>query len=110
LVVVVKSNRACHYRDAYYLPPIGSVYRLEMVRKDRACMTGPGVVTGDIGFVEAHRGRKGEVALWLSHKNPKVRAFAVQFSAQLDLWIASEQRSADGRSQLRKLRYNSDGT
>jgi len=73
------------------------------------CLETTGLVSGQFGFVEAFRAKKADIAVWLDDKRPKVKAFAARFVARLDTRIASEQRSAEERLELRKREYDTDG-
>lgn len=72
------------------------------------CLENTGVVAGPFGFVEAFRAKKAEIAGWLGDEDAKVKAFAAQFMARMDQRIASEQRSAEERTELRKRDYDTD--
>jgi ppGpp synthetase/RelA/SpoT-type nucleotidyltranferase len=64
-----------------------------------------GVVSGEFGFVDAYRKKKELLAAWLDDERPKVRQFAAVHIQKLDQRIASEQRSAEQRNELRKRDY-----
>lgn len=70
------------------------------------CLETTGLVSGQFGFVEAFRAKKADITAWLNAEHPKVRAFAARFIARLDTRIASEQRSAEERLELRKREYD----
>ena len=65
-------------------------------------------MSGQFGFVEAFRAKKVDIVAWLDDEHPNVRAFAARFIARLDTRIASEQRSAEERLELRKREYDTD--
>jgi len=65
-----------------------------------------GVVHGEFGLAEAFRTKKEEVASWLTDDRPRVVAFAQRFMCNLDLRIASEQRSAEQRRALRQREFD----
>jgi ppGpp synthetase/RelA/SpoT-type nucleotidyltranferase len=67
-----------------------------------------GGVWGEFGFVEAFRKKKEEIAPWLTDERPRVKAFAEGYLRGLDQRIASEQRSAEEASELRKRAFESD--
>ena len=64
-----------------------------------------GVVSGELGFVEAYQAKKVEVAPWLEDPRPKIRAFAEQYRRMLDNRIASEQQQAEERRAMRRLDF-----
>jgi ppGpp synthetase/RelA/SpoT-type nucleotidyltranferase len=72
------------------------------------CLETTGLVSGQFGFVEAFRAKKVDITAWLDDEHPKVKAFAARFIARLDTRIASEQRSAEERLELRKREYDTD--
>jgi len=80
----------------------------QRLKKVEICLESTGVVAGQFGFVEAYRAKKAEIAAWLDDESAKVKAFATRFMARLDLRIASEQRSAEERLELRKRDYDMD--
>jgi ppGpp synthetase/RelA/SpoT-type nucleotidyltranferase len=67
-----------------------------------------GGVWGELGFVEAFRQKKTEMASWLDDQRPRVREFAAEYIGRLDQRIASEQRSAEQNSELRKRSFDAD--
>ena len=67
-----------------------------------------GGVWGEFGFVEAFRQKKAEMATWLEDPRPRVKSFAADSIGRLDQRIASEQRSAEQESELRKRRFEAD--
>lgn len=67
-----------------------------------------GVVAGEFGFVEAYRRKKAEMDPWLSDPRPRVKGFAEKYVRELDLRIASEQRSAEQSKELRKRAFEID--
>jgi hypothetical protein len=78
------------------------------LRKVEFCLENTGVVAGPFGGVDAYRAKKAEIASWRDDGSLKVKAFAAQFMAKLDLRIASEQRAAEERLELRKREYDTD--
>lgn len=80
----------------------------QRLRKVEFCLENTGVVAGPFGAVEAYRAKKAEIALWQDDDNPRVKAFAAQFMTKLNLRIASEQRAAEERLELRKREYDTD--
>jgi hypothetical protein len=80
----------------------------QRLTKVEFCLENTSVVAGPFGFVEAFRAKKAEIAGWLGDEDAKVKAFAAQFMARMDDRIASEQRSAEERAELRKREYNTD--
>lgn len=65
-----------------------------------------GVVSGEFGFAEAWRTRKDSLTEWLGDERPAVKAFAEKHIANLDRMIASEQRRAETRQEMRKRSYD----
>jgi ppGpp synthetase/RelA/SpoT-type nucleotidyltranferase len=78
------------------------------LREVEICLETTGLVSGQFGLVEAFRTKKAEIAAWLNDESPRVKAFAGRFIARLDNQIASEQRSAEERLELRKREYDTD--
>jgi len=75
----------------------------------RASIDSTGVVSGELGFVEAWRAKKESLAEWLADERPTVHAFAEKHIAELELMIASEQRRAEAEREMRKRSYDEDG-
>lgn len=72
------------------------------------CLSNTGVVSGEFGMVAAYRKKKEAIALWLEDSRPKVRAFAAGYVRRMDQQIASEQRSAEMRRELRMRDYETE--
>jgi hypothetical protein len=70
-----------------------------------------GVVMGKFGMVEAYRAKKQSILTWSDDLRPAVRNFAEVHSAELNVRIASEQKRADERIEMRRREFNvgSDG-
>lgn len=64
-----------------------------------------GGVWGEFGLVEVFRQKKTEIASWLEDPRPRVKEFAAEYIRRLDQRIASEQRSAEQESELRKRNF-----
>jgi len=60
------------------------------------------------GFVEAYRAKKDLMASWLDDDRPEVRRYAEAHIRKLDRMIASEQRSAEQRQELRKREFGEE--
>ena len=75
----------------------------------RASIDSTGVVSGELGFVEAWCAKKEFLTEWLADERPAVKAFAEKHIAELELMIASEQRRAESESEMRKRSYDDDG-
>ena len=69
------------------------------------CLSNIGGVWGEFGMVAAFRKKKEEIALWQSDSRPKVREFAASYVRRMEQEIASEQRSAEIRRELRMRDY-----
>lgn len=78
------------------------------IAKVRASIDSTGVVSGELGFVEAWRTKKESLAEWLADERPTVHAFAKKHIAELELMIASEQRRAEAEREMRKRSYDED--
>ena len=78
----------------------------QRLRKVGICPESTGVVAEQFGFVDAYRAKKTELKPWLQDENAKIKAFAARFTARLDQRIASEQRLAEDRLELRKREYD----
>ena len=72
------------------------------------CLSNTGVVGGEFGMVEAYQSKKAEISSWLEDTRPKVKKFAAEYIRRLDQRIASEQRSAEMRKELRKRDYDGE--
>ena len=70
------------------------------------CLQNTGVVSGEFGFAEAFRAKKAEISSWANDDRPKVRAFAEHFTRYLDQRIASEQRTAEQRKEMRRREFD----
>jgi ppGpp synthetase/RelA/SpoT-type nucleotidyltranferase len=73
------------------------------------CLNNTGVVSGEFGMVAAYRKKKEAIALWLEDSRPKVRAFAAAYVTRMEQQIASEQRAAEIRRELRIRDYDIEG-
>jgi ppGpp synthetase/RelA/SpoT-type nucleotidyltranferase len=71
----------------------------------RACLDSVGVTRGEFGLADAWRARKESLKEWLTDERPAVKAFAEKHIAELNRMIASEQRSAESRKEMRKRDY-----
>ena len=69
------------------------------------CLSSIGGVWGEFGMVAAYREKKEEIALWLEDRRPKVREFAASYVRSMEQEIASGQRSAEIRRELRMRDY-----
>lgn len=65
------------------------------------CLSNAGVVWGELGMVNAYRGKKAQVSSWLDDPRLKVTQFAAEYIRRLEQRIASEQRSAEADTALR---------
>jgi len=74
----------------------------------RVSIDNTGVVRGEFGFAEALQARKAALAEWLTDERPAVKVFAEKHIAELDLMIASEQRRAETRREMRNRDYEED--
>jgi len=74
------------------------------------CLTNTGVVSDEFGFVEAYRAKKTEIAAWLDDPSERVRGFAAAFLRRIDQRIASEQRRAEQRKELRDRDFGDPDT
>lgn len=72
------------------------------------CLSNTGVVGGEFGMVEAYQSKKAEISSWLEDDRAKVKKFAAEYIRRLDQRIASEQRSAEMRKELRKRDYDGE--
>jgi ppGpp synthetase/RelA/SpoT-type nucleotidyltranferase len=63
---------------------------------------------GEFGRVDLLRRKKEDVASWLDDPSARVRDFATVYTRNLDQSIASEQRAAQQRHELRKRDFGSD--
>lgn len=59
-----------------------------------------GVVSGELGFAEAYRARKGLLAEWLKDERPAVKAFAEKHISELNRMIVSEHRRAEAEKEM----------
>lgn len=77
------------------------------------CFDKTGVVMGEFGFADAYRAKKQSILAWVDDSRLAVRNFAEAHSAELDIRIASEQKRADERIEMRRrefdLNLGSDG-
>ncbi len=69
------------------------------------CLSNTGGVWGEFGMVAAYTKKKEEIALWQNDSRPKVREFAASYVRSMEQRIASEQRSAEMRRELRMRDY-----
>lgn len=74
----------------------------------RVSIDSTGVVSGELGFVEAWRTKKESLMEWLSDERSVVKSFAEKHIAELDLMIASEQRRAEAEREMRKRSFDED--
>jgi ppGpp synthetase/RelA/SpoT-type nucleotidyltranferase len=72
-------------------------------------LDGTDVVSGEFGFVGEFQNKKDELANWLDDPRPSVGAFAEKYSRSLARRIASEQRNAEERFELRRRDWERDG-
>lgn len=70
-----------------------------------AAIESTGVVSGEYGMLEAYQAKREQIAPWKVDENPRVRAFAVWLTDNLDQMIVSERQRADAGIELRKHRY-----
>ncbi|MEO7863155.1 MAG: hypothetical protein ABIU05_22505, partial [Nitrospirales bacterium] len=76
----------------------------------RASLDSVGVTRGEFCLAEAWQARKESLTDWLADERPVVKAFAEKHIAELNRMIASEQRSAESRKEMRKRDYEEDDT
>jgi len=69
------------------------------------CLSNIGGVWGEFGMVAAFRTKKDAIALWRSDSRQKVREFAASYVRRMEQQIASEQRSAEIRREMRMRDY-----
>ena len=69
------------------------------------CLSNIDGMREEFGMVAAYREKKEEIALWLEDRRPKVREFAASYVRRMEQEIASEQRSAEMRKELRMRDY-----
>ena len=69
------------------------------------CLSNTDAVWGEFGMIEVYRKKKEEISLWQNDSRPKVREFAASYVRRMEQQIASEQRSAEMRKELRKRDY-----
>ncbi len=69
------------------------------------CLSNTDAVWGEFGMVEVYLKKKEEISLWQNDSRPKVREFAASYVRRMEQQIASEQRSAEMRKELRKRDY-----
>ncbi len=69
------------------------------------CLSNTDAVWGEFGMVAAFRKAKEEIALWRNDARPKVREFTASYVKSMEQQIASEQRSAEMRRELRMRDY-----
>ena len=74
------------------------------------CIDSTGVVSGELGLVQALQSRKELMEKWLRDKRPTVQAFAAKHIAELDLQIASEYRSAESRTEMWKREFEDEAS
>jgi hypothetical protein len=67
-----------------------------------------GVVSGELGFVEAWRAKKESLKEWLADERSPVNAFAEKHISELGLMIASEQRRVEATMEMRNRSYAED--
>lgn len=78
------------------------------MRGVRASVDSTGVVSGELGFVEAWRAKKESLTEWLADERAAVKVFAEKHIAELELMIASEQRRAEAEREMRKRSYDDE--
>jgi hypothetical protein len=71
-----------------------------------AALDNTGVVHGEFGFVDAFRAKKDLLKNWLEDERPQVKAYAEEHMRYLDNRIASETRSAENDTAMRRLKYS----
>lgn len=71
-------------------------------------LMGTGVVSGELGFVDAFKKKKEEIGPWLNDPLSKVQKFAVAYIRRLDLRIADEQRRGEQRREIRRRDWDND--
>ncbi len=69
------------------------------------CLSNTDAMWGEFGMVEVYRKKKEEISLWQKDSRPKVREFAASYVRSMEQRIASDQRSAEIRKELRKRDY-----
>ncbi len=69
------------------------------------CLSNTDAVWGEFGMVEVYLKKKEEISLWQNDSRPKVREFAASYVRRMEQQIASEQRSAEIRRELRMRDY-----
>jgi hypothetical protein len=74
----------------------------------RISIDNTGVVSGELGFAEAWRAKKGSLTEWLTDERPTVKVFAEKHIAELDLMIVSEQRRAEAEREMRNRSYEEE--
>ena len=72
------------------------------------CLGNADGVWGEFGMVAAFRKTKEEISLWRNDSRPKVREFAASYVRNMEQRIASEQRSAEIRRELRIRDYETE--
>ncbi|OQW65485.1 MAG: hypothetical protein BVN29_10820 [Nitrospira sp. ST-bin5] len=76
----------------------------------RASLESVDMTRGEFGLAEAWRARKESLTDWLGDERLAVKAFAEKHIGELNRMIASEQRSAESRKEMRKRDYEEDDT
>jgi len=74
----------------------------------RIAIDSTGVLSGELGFVDALRAKKESMKGWLTDERPAVKAFAEKHIAGLDLMIASELRRVEAEKEIRNRSYEED--
>jgi ppGpp synthetase/RelA/SpoT-type nucleotidyltranferase len=74
----------------------------------RISIDNAGVVSGDLGFVDAWRAKKEALAGWLDDERLALKEFAVKHRAELDLNIATEHRRAETEKEMRKRDFEDE--
>lgn len=77
----------------------------ELLKTAHDVLQGSGVVHGEYGFVELYTTRRDRINAWLEDSSAQVREFARAQINELDLWIASENRSAEAMRAMRRLSH-----
>ncbi|WP_228008949.1 hypothetical protein [Cyanobium sp. LEGE 06113] len=74
----------------------------------RISINSTGVVRGELGFAEAWQSKKESLTEWLADERPAVKAYSEKHIAELDLMIASEQRRAEAKREMRNRSYDEE--
>ncbi|MGC4098322.1 MAG: PilZ domain-containing protein [Nitrospira sp.] len=74
----------------------------------RSSINSTGVVSGELGLVEAWRVKKESLARWLTDERQAVNAFAEQHIAELDRMIVAERRRVEAERERREKTRHAD--